>query len=396
MTALLPHAEWIGPEPTLPGEGIWVGFADYNANAWKWYGPFSGSDDWTDTTADSLEGRAGNSFLAVVNYSNTGVEFTALNYQFTSFAQVLGDEWVYFANYDPENPSFGDSISKIRPDGSEQTVVLAGDADVGYSHPRVVNIDGGDPMLVYLMESATEYMIWSQDLGEVPITDLIVSSNDRLEPGGWNPEGTIFYWMQENLTGDMELYAQNSNPVETGYLSQVWDLSGAVNDTTWFGTTYGVICSMYFDTPVPHRNLVIFRNNGPLPINITPRNALPDNGETNIQPAVFSLLNGMGGVTTGFFFASRDRDDESFNIYIHLASVGIPDAPIIPLVVDPTLDFTSPISAINGTHVAFIATDPAENYGTLFVMDLMAGTFETATAIAQNVAGQVSWYDPTP
>lgn len=120
---------------------------------------------------------------------------------------------------------------------------------------------------------------------------------------------------------------------------------------------------------------------------------MPDIGETAIQPEMFLLLNGLGGYNYGFFFASKDRDDDTFNLYIHIGIAGFVDPPIIPLVVDPTLDFTSPIPATDGTHVAFIAADPAETYGTLYVM---AGSFETATAIAENVAGQVCWYDPTP
>ena len=47
-------------------------------------------------------------------------------------------------------------------------------------------------------------------------------------------------------------------------------------------------------------------------------------------------------------------------------------------------------------RIAFIRMPLGADRGTLYVMDSMTGSLETAIALADDVAAKLCWYDPAP
>lgn len=396
ITGIYPELEWAGGPPTADGEGLWIGFADYHSDRWRWFGPFTTQLDWLDTTGEVLEGRPGNGFLAAVNFSDHDLSLYALNLRFTHF-DIDGDEWIYYSHYDPANPGFMPSLSRISVDGETVEPIQTGDSDLGYAYPQIANVGGGDPQVVFLMSSAVEdRMSYLAVDGTPPVTHLRGSASG-LFPGGWDPTGMIYFWMEDSGGGVYNLYTENSAVPEFGRLSHdIANTRDAVWDTSIFDQTYAALFTLLTDPPDSRAIIATIRTSDALPADRIPMSVVDNGSETARDPAPYTILNGLGGLNYGFLFASKNRDDSTFNLYRYSGLTSDTTSTITPLLIDPTLDLTSPVMSPNASLIAFIASEPGTDGGTLYIMDSVTGNLSNLTALAENVTGKLAWYDPTP
>ncbi len=204
-------------------------------------------------------------------------------------------------------------------------------------------------------------------------------------------DGNAEYWLRWN---DVELKynlrAENYVTMQTGPMTTavdsitypVWDRTNSLND-------FAAVFTLHNAAPVARSWIARAWADGAPPFAMHPV-AVVDNGvETAQDPCPFVILNGMGGATRIIAFASKDRDDSSYNLYFY--STDIPTADnVIDILLDPLIDFEQPAVSPDATTLAFTSDS------TLYAMDLFTGDFSSAINLADRAAGDVVWYDPTP
>jgi len=394
LTDLMVQFGWANETPTPP-DGLWIGLPDYTNNRWVWRdGPITESNTWIDISDLGIIGNAGPEHFAAIAWAIDNVTLSDFYLQHVSEASPAGDEWIYYTHEDPDNPeTIGHSISRVRPDGSDQQVIIAGDETNDASHP-VFSTTGSD-RLAYALNQGGWTEMWRCELdGSSP--SLLASSDERdILPAAWSPDGSVSLTLRSRPTVGYNLFARDTGEEVNGLLLSE---SSVVYDAVWDPSGESFYSALVTVGYLGYKGIEYVREDGDLPIGGTPVPLLYNVAfERDVfEPAPYAIPDGNGQMHYGFLRA--DEGAFSFDLFeFH----GAPDDDPLETysssyLMDHDYDLRSPAVSLDGTLVAFVAMEVGGEVGTLYVTDYFVPDLDTAIPVADHVVGDVIWYDPAP
>lgn len=171
-------------------EGLYVGWADFNTNRWRWYGPQTDDENPLDIDGDGLAGFDGPEFVIVVNYSDVETNLWLVNFSFTMPGEVIGDEYVYYQA--PEQGMPGSNIMRVPVGGGTAEVVQAVTTEYDPDSPSIRSLPSGDKLYFVREDNVTSDMT-------LYLSDMDGSNTEAYAPTGhspvivadWSPDGMV-------------------------------------------------------------------------------------------------------------------------------------------------------------------------------------------------------------
>ena len=394
--------DWVGSAPAAP-EGLYIGIPDQIKDRWIWFDAADANGKWVYLGDMNLPGPDPavvpfGSFFAVVNYSARDVTLHQFAIRYNTATNVDGDEYIYYTSHATGDIPMALSVSRVPVAGGPEELIQETDNfSVVYGLPFVVDYHGVW-QLTYtrVLVPGGNSEVWMSGLdGTFPIA-IATATGEDVFPGGWEYNADRGLFLRSD-TVTQDLYAFHDT-FESGRLSMaggtfgksVWDLT---IDTAIIG--YAAMTSKQVDALNDYYNIVRVNGNSPFPINAAPGLLYtPLATEDARDPDMVELAKLSSEPRYYTYFASRNRDDATYNIY---RAVGL-SGEVEPVIIDPTQDLRYPTPSHDGRYLAFKRVPPgASEYaiGELVVVDLMHPN-TSEVVLATNNAGQMSWYDPTP
>jgi hypothetical protein len=397
---------WDGGDPTAP-QSVFLGLPDHVNDRWVWFDTreLTGQQMYDVSTwgLQGLDPAGGlNSYIAVVNYSGQDAHIDELRLRFALPTTVDGDEYVYYTSRDAAaSASIFTSVSRVGNSGGAPEILFEADeaAPSAYLGPTVVDYQG-NWRLVYTKDLFTSPAeSWLCDMEGNGSVLAGTDGSDDIYTGGFNygdNHGLIIHFNTGSLS---ELWAVDSNiaSFEYGRLSQpgdviqtaVWDLSvdTSINE-------YAAIASVEIDTFDSRYGLMSYVGNGPFDINAPPSLVFPGTTEDSRDPFMVELSNFFGDSEYWIYFASRNFDDATYNIY---RMNRITAAPPEPVVVDPAYELRYPTITPNGKYLAYMRAPAGSTFADnseIVVADLLDPT--NGHVVADDGVAFEYWYDPSP
>ena len=203
------------------------------------------------------------------------------------------------------------------------------------------------------------------------------------------------------MTGNPELWAEDTNAVSfaAGRLSRPIDNIGSA---TWdisvdtAATEFAAIASLEVDALANQYTLVRYAGNRPFNIDDTPTQLyVPLPGEDARDPAMVELADFAGNPQPWVYFASRNRDDATYNLY--RLNREAPGSDPEPVIVDAAYDLRYPAMTQNGRYLTFVRFPPGSGFSDNGdVDDRRPAESLWRAAVATGRGGFTNWYDPTP
>jgi hypothetical protein len=391
--------DWLTAEPTAP-HGLWLGLPDHAADTWRWLEASTLRGVWYDLTDLGLRGinaAAANptGLVAVVNFSDSDAQLNSIALRFKNAGTVAGDELLYYMSRDAADPPLTTSVSRTSMAGAAEIIHAAGGGEV-FSAPFVLRYLGSDKIVYGHKAPGEPQEVLMSDLDGSNVLEALSAAEDQY-PGGFSPDGRKGFFMRpDSVTGRFNLHGLDTETFDLGRVSRdidsfgkaVWDLS--IDDT---GTVFSAIAAQQVDAASDRYSIVRVQGSPPFPVNATPVSLiipLPD--EDARDPEMVELAEMSGFPLYYVYFASRNRDDPSYNIY----RVAYPSAGTVePVLIDPTADLRFPAPSPDGRYLAYLrqAVGSSEP-GQVMVTDLLKP--EAGTLVADDCVAQIAWYDPTP
>jgi hypothetical protein len=391
---------WPGTEPSTP-EGLYIGLPDQATDRWVWFDARDVTGSWKDVSTLSLRGLDPGSFfasyIAVVNFSSSDVTVNRLQLRFQRDGALDVDEWLYYTSHAASDPAGFTSVSTVHRTGGAPLFVKQTDGlTTSYSEPVVVDYHGGW-MLTYVQQSPpAPSEVWISDVDGASPT-LIGAATDNLYTAGWDYGTDRGLFIRES-SGNRNLYAFH-DVIESGRLSRtmdnwigktVWDMS---IDTASVG--YGAIGSIVYDSVNGYTDICRTSGSPPFPVDATPGALMtPLPGESATDPDMVEIDELSGNPNYYVYFASRNRDDPTYNIYRLQYAFG----PVEPVVVESIQEERYPTPSEDGRYLAFLRLPLGAvegDAGELVVVDLLHPE-SGEQVLASDCTGGITWYDPTP
>lgn len=395
---------WDGGDPAAP-ESVFIGLPDHDKDRWVWFDTreLSGQQmyDISPLNLHGLNPAGGlNSYIAVVNYSSQDAHVDELRLRFKLPSTVDGDEYLYYTQRDPGAtiPLFA-SIARVDNVGGTPQILIATDnATTFYAAPVVCDYLGAWSLAYARQIIGGKAESWLSDMNGGSPTLITADPSDDVYPCGWNYGDNHALLIHFN-TGSGQLWAANGTPgfVEYGRLSQpadnvgnaVWDLS---MDTSF--NEYAAIASMEIDSFDSRYGIVSYAGNSPFNIDAPHALVFPGVTEDSRDPFMVELSNFFGDSEYWIYFASRNRDDATYNIY---RLNRITTAEVEPVVVDAAYELRYPTISPNGKYLAYMRAPAGSTFSDnseIVVADLLDPT--NGHVVAADGVGFEYWYDPTP
>jgi hypothetical protein len=393
---------WPAAAPAAP-HGVYIGLPDHVNDRWVWIDAREVDGKWLDVTSHNLHGLdpapALPSYLAFVNHSAQDAHVNQLRLRFEDGATEFGDEYLYYTSRTAADPPTVTSVSRLQAGAAAGELIFAGDATTSYSVPVV-----GHSLLGWTLFHARQATGGRAEVyasGMDGAGDFLALGDPLVDwyPGGWNYGDNHALLIAHNgVTG--ELWGSNTNPPPVnGRLARetdnfgkaVWDIAA---DTAF--TEYAAVAAQEMDPFTNSYAIVRVAGNPPFPINATPMHLYtPLAGEDARDPEMVELADFFGNAQIWVYFAARNRDDASYNIYRVRRDVpGEPE----PVYVDAAFDLRYPAITPNGRYLAFIRLPLGSGFsdeGEIMLADLLnpGGALPAGPTDAVSF---LSWYDPTP
>ncbi|MBN2081565.1 hypothetical protein JW859_05075 [bacterium] len=394
VAGVLAELEWADAEPDAP-EGVWVGLPDYASDSWYWFGPCGAPAQWIEAPPAELYGNLLPGYVVVVNCAPTTVELYGVGLRCTYDTDPGDNSILYYAHYNPAEPTFGTSISRMQPDLSlEPELLLAGTETVSYALPRIAHDDDVD-YLAYAYNDGGSWQIWRANLdgtGPVPLFDD--PGVDYL-PGDWDPNGDVCTYLQLNAEEEYNLMAHDIATDTTGLLTRYEDF---VMNSMWLdnlGGDFRTVFTLRVNGPPPRNVIAYVLASGVPPFESEPVVTIDDGSEIAIQPYPFYLRNGAALARNYLVFASQGRATNTFDLFRDDSPYSINDhGSIHPLIVDPTMDLKSPAVSHRSGMMVYVAAEPGADRGTMYLTDFLTASHpdSTVTWLADEVTGQVIFH----
>jgi hypothetical protein len=394
FSGLLAEFDWAVAAPEPPA-GIWIGLPDYANDTWAWFGPASSDPEWIDTSAAGFHGQMDYGYIAAVNCSAHEAELYAIDFR-TYYEEDQPDpSLLYYSHSNPAEPTSGTSISRVQPGlGGEPELIFAGTATESYASPRIAHVDDVD-YLAYAYTDGGAWQVWLAALDGTDPVPIYADPGVNYRPGDWNENGEACTFLELNPAGRYNLNAHSIPSDISGLLTRDEDF---VMNSWWLdcnGLLYANVFSLRIDGP-PARSIIAYAaaNDVP-PFEYSPITVVDDGAEIAILPYPFVLRNGLNQYDGNLVFSSRGRASETFDIFwLSWPGAQITSGFLTPLIVDPETDLRSPAVGERTGLMAYIAQEPGEEHGSLYMTDLFeAGNPDAAvTWIADEVSGQMVWY----
>ncbi|MBN2081383.1 hypothetical protein JW859_04155 [bacterium] len=377
-----------GDAPQAP-YGLYLGLPDYDADVWSWVGPVAEDAGWIDVADRNLSGTVGPEYIVAVAFAPTAniVNLYNLAFRHTSVDSEAGNEWIYYTHEDPAEPTFGGSISRARPDGSEVDHLFVGSETIDNFSPVITT--GAERRLAFAHNSGGYDEIWRSQLDGTAPSVLMAIPDTDLVPVGWHPQGASFIFLRrEALELYYDLWARDIDAGVNGILHNeseivkyaVWDTS---NDYRF--SALAVIGN-------PDTRLAYVWSEGPLPVESYMDSIVPNAlDEYFMDPAPYVIANGLGDTLCGFLCTIRDGNALWLVDFPHRSDA---DASVDDYLVSAEDNLRSATVSPDGTRVALIRCPAGELSGTLVVTDFVNPDLASAVEIATDVTGDVIWYDP--
>jgi len=380
--------DWETGYPEAP-HGLYLGLPDYASDTWFWQGPLAQEEEWLDISDRNLVGTLGPEYFVVVAFAPTNslVEVEQVALRHTNINDPIGDEWLYYAHKDPAEPTFGSSISRARPDGSEIDHLFVGGETSDNISPQIVT--SSPRRLAFAHADSGRYEIWRSELdGSDPTTLMSVEDTDVV-PVGWHPTRESFLFLRrEGMALWWDLWARD---IDAGVNGLVHAESEIIREAVWDITSEYRFSALAV-TGNPDSEINYIRSDGPLPLDNSFEFVMANvEGNYHHEPDVYTISDGLGGKRMGLIVSYQTATDCSLSIH-HGA---IEDFNGFSTYLNSTeYDLRSPAVSPDGTRIAIVRCDKGEALGTLVVTDFLAPDLATAVEIAEDVAGDVIWYDP--
>ncbi|MDQ3023162.1 MAG: hypothetical protein M3R04_02060 [bacterium] len=393
---------WPTAAPAEPN-GVYIGLPDHAADNWNWIDAREVEGKWLDVTAMNLHGLdpaiGVPSYIAFVNFSAQDAHLSQIRLRFETAATNFGDEYIYYTSRDAAAGPMATSVSRYSIGSFVSETLFEADAAASYIAPVIASYNS-DWTLFYSQRPtglpAEIYFASVDGTGSAQAWNEVAA---ELFPGHWNyGDDHALYLRYDGLT--TELWAEDTDPgsFATGRLSRAIDnVGGATWDISVDTTSleFAAIATIEVDALAQQYSLVRFAGNRPFNIDATPMllyTALT--GEDARDPAMVELSDFAGNPQPWVYFASRNRDDSTYNLY--RVNREAPGSDPEPVIVDAAYDLRYPAMTPNGRYLTYVRFPPGSGFsdnGELMIADLLNPY--GASSVANDAVGFTSWYDPT-